>query len=123
MAITALPTPPSRGDAPDTFISRSDAFLGAFPTLVEEINDAILALNNISTNATSSTSMSISVASKSFTVEAGKSYVVGQTVKIASTASPTNWMLGEVTAYNFGTGAITVAVNNVQGSEPLASWT
>src|SRR5690349_3387570 len=120
MAITALPTPPSRSDAPATFITLADAFLAALPTLAAEINAAVLAMNNNSTNGTSSTSMSISVASKSFTVETGKSFVVGQTVKIASTASPSNWMLGDVTAYNSGTGAITVSVNNIQGSGTLA---
>lgn len=37
MAITALPTPPSRSD-PATFVERSDAFLGALPTFATEAN-------------------------------------------------------------------------------------
>ena len=37
MAITALPTPPSRSD-PATFAARGDAFLGALPTFVTEAN-------------------------------------------------------------------------------------
>lgn len=36
--ITALPVPPSRGDAPDQFSARGDAFLGALPTLQSETN-------------------------------------------------------------------------------------
>jgi len=36
--ITSLPTPPSRDDDSATFISRANAFLGAFPTLQSEIN-------------------------------------------------------------------------------------
>ena len=37
MAVTALPTPPSRSD-PATFAARGDAFLGALPTFVTEAN-------------------------------------------------------------------------------------
>lgn len=36
--ITPLPTPPSRGDAPETFNAEADAFLGALPTLQSEVN-------------------------------------------------------------------------------------
>jgi hypothetical protein len=38
MAITALPTPPSRSD-PANFADRGDAFLGALPTFQSEAND------------------------------------------------------------------------------------
>ena len=36
--ISALPTPPSRNDDPDTFVTRSDAFVGALPQFVNETN-------------------------------------------------------------------------------------
>ena len=35
---TALPTPPNRGDSPETFNSDADAFLGALPTFQTEGN-------------------------------------------------------------------------------------
>lgn len=38
MAVSSLPTPPSRSDDPATFISRADAFIAALSTLVSEIN-------------------------------------------------------------------------------------
>lgn len=41
MAITLLPTPPSRSDAPELFASRGDAFLGALPNLAQEINATV----------------------------------------------------------------------------------
>lgn len=41
MAITLLPTPPSRSDSPALFAERGDAFLGALPTLAQEINATV----------------------------------------------------------------------------------
>ena len=45
------------------------------------------------------------------------------TVKISSTASPTNWMLGDVTSYTTGTGALVVNVLYSGGSGTLTPWT
>jgi hypothetical protein len=45
------------------------------------------------------------------------------TVKIASTASPTNWMLGDITSYVSGTGALVVNVIYTGGSGTIAAWT
>ena len=38
MTISALPTPPSRADAPDAFSMRADALLGALPQFVSDAN-------------------------------------------------------------------------------------
>lgn len=84
---------------------------------------ATTAVNAPGTNATSTTSLTISAASKTLTIQTGKSIVVGMTVKIASTASPTNWMLGDVTAYTSGTGSLTVNVVLTNGSGTFADWT
>lgn len=45
MTISALPTPPSRSDSPDTFATQADALLGALPQLVTEINAESDAIN------------------------------------------------------------------------------
>jgi hypothetical protein len=50
MAITALPTPPSRSD-PVNFADRGDAFLGALPTFVTEANALATATNQNEINA------------------------------------------------------------------------
>jgi len=122
MAITPLPTPPSRS-TPSTFSALADAFLGAFPTLVSEINAVVLAMNLNSLTSTSSTEVAIGTGSKTLTVEASKSYVVGMGVKIASTADGTKWMYGDVTAYNSGTGELTVTVTQTQGTGTIDAWT
>lgn len=125
--VTALPTPPSRSDAPATFNARADAFLDALPTFQAELNAYRDALPSTITGtdyaATSSTSVAIATGSKSFTIETGKSFQIGQTVRVASTASPANYMDGQVTAHNNSTGALTVNVTAIGGTGTFAAWT
>ena len=84
---------------------------------------ATTAVNAPGTNATSTTSLTVGTGSKSLTIQTGKSIVVGMSLKIASTASPGNWMAGDVTAYNSGTGALTVNSVLTAGSGTVADWT
>ena len=137
MPITSLPTPPSRTDAAN-FNARADAFLGALPTFATEANalatevngyvvsassSAATAVNAPGTSATSTTSLAIGTGSKSLTVQTGKAFVIGQWATITSTASPANWMHGQITAYTSGTGALVVNVGLTSGSGTIAAWT
>lgn len=137
MPITALPTPPTRADATN-FNARADAFLSALPTfgteantLASEVNgyannaaaSAATATNAPGTSATSITSIAIGVGSKSLTIQAGKAFVVGQWVTVTNTASPANWMHGQITTYTSGTGALVVNVSAVGSSGTYAAWT
>ena len=137
MTITALPTPPTRADATN-FNARADAFLTSLPTFVTEANalvsevsgyasnaaaSASTAVNAPGTNATSTTSLAIGTGSKSLTIQTGKALVVGQWVIVANTATPANWMHGQVTAYTSGTGALTINVAAISGSGTYAAWT
>ena len=125
--ITTLPTPPARTQAPATFNANADAFLGAFPNLVAELNAYAAALPATVTGtdfaATSTTSLAVGTGSKSLTIETGKGFQIGQSVRIASTASPANYMDGQVTSYNSGTGALVVNVTAIGGTGTLAVWT
>jgi hypothetical protein len=122
MTITALPAAPSRSD-PANFSDEADALLGALATFVTEANATAVAMNLNDTTATSTTSLAISAASKALTVDISKSYQPGMSVKIARTASPSNWMHGDVTSYNAGTGALVVNVTNILGSGTYTDWT
>lgn len=128
MAITPLPTPPTRSDAA-SFASRGDAFMSALPTFVTEANatasamDAALQTSMLGVTATSSTSLTIGTGSKTLTVETNKGFVVGMSLKIASTATPNNYMIGTVTSYTSGTGALAVNVDTVGGSGTIDAWT
>lgn len=84
---------------------------------------AATALAAPGTNATSTTSLTVGTGSKTLTIQTAKSLVVGMTVKIASTASPTTWMAGDITAYNSGTGSLTVNVLLTNGSGTVGAWT
>jgi hypothetical protein len=124
--LTAPPTAPDRTD-PTTFATRADAFVGWWSTAVTEQTafGAAVVAQAIATNynATSTTSTLIGTGSKSMTWSTGSLLQVGQPVRVASTASPANYMDGQVTAYNSTTGAATVNVASVGGSGTLAAWT
>lgn len=137
MPITALPAPPTRSDATN-FNARADAFLAALPTFASEANtlanevngyasnaaaSAATATNAPGTSATSTTSLAIGTGSKSLTVQTAKAFVVGQWVTVTNTATPANWMHGQITAYTIGTGALVVNVSAVGGSGTYAAWT
>jgi len=121
--IDELPTPPSRSDAPATFISRANAFIAALVNFVTQLNIVARAFNFNSTNSTSTTELTIGTGAKSLTVDDEKSYLPGQTVKIARTSDGTKWMLGDVTSYNSGTGALDVTVSKIQSSGTFTDWT
>jgi hypothetical protein len=126
-AITPLPTPPVRTQGSDTFPATADAFMQALADFVPEFNAAIAAIPAevapTNFNSTSVSSLTVGTGSKSLTVQASKLYYLGQFVMIASTASPTNYMVGQVTSYNSGTGALVVEVTIASGSGTLSSWT
>jgi hypothetical protein len=75
------------------------------------------------TSDTSSSSVAIASGTKSFTTAKFYEWVVGMYVLAASTASPTNLMYGQVTAYNSSTGALDVNVLAVGGSGTYSDWT
>ena len=85
---------------------------------------AASAVNSPGTQATSITGMTISNVSQSFMLQqTGKNFVVGQWVTIADATNPsTSWMAGGITAFNSGTGNITVNVVMSVGAATLSNW-
>ena len=83
---------------------------------------ALTAVNAPGTQGTSTTSLAVGTGAKSFTTQTGKAWVLGQWVIIANSAAAANWMLGYITAYNSGTGAMTVEATTTGGSGTYATW-
>lgn len=125
--ISTLPPPPSRTDTPANFNARADALLGALPTLVAQINTVLgeipIVVNGIDYTGTSTTSVAIGTGSKSFTTQTGKNFYIGMPVRASNTTTPANYMDGQVTAYDSGTGALTINVTTVGGSGTFTAWT
>ena len=87
-------------------------------------------MNAPGTSATSTSSNSIPTgtfpASRTFASQTGKAWSVGQFVIVSSTASPSNYMIGQITSYNSSTGDLTVSVSsstNTGGSGTFSNWT
>lgn len=74
------------------------------------------ALNGPGTTATTANSTALATGSKSWTIQTGKSIVPGMTVRLADSSTGASWFQGEVTAYNSGTGALTVNVTSITGT-------
>lgn len=85
---------------------------------------ASVSVNAPGTSATSTTSLTVGTGSKSLTLgQTGKAFLVGQWVYIADSSSPaTRWMHGTLTAFNTGTGAMTINVVRSYGTGTVASW-
>jgi hypothetical protein len=89
-------------------------------------SSAQTALNNLvsasGANATSATALTIGLGAKSLTIQAGKNFAIGHTLKVASTAAPSNYMIGDVVAYDALTGALDINVTYINGSGTASSW-
>jgi len=76
-----------------------------------------------SLTGTSTTSLAIGMGAKNFTATTGRQWGVGQFLQAASDANPANYMHGQVTSYDDGTGALVLNVLNIGGSGTYADWT
>lgn len=88
-----------------------------------DLSDALNAYEStrlLSTTGTSTTSITIGTGDKTFTTQAGLGFVAGQSVNVASTANPANYMSGIVKSYSGTTLVVTVIT--VGGSGTIASW-
>lgn len=74
--------------------------------------------------ATSTTSNVVELGTKTWTVQTNRAFAPGMYLIIADSAAPSvNYMVGQVTAYNAGTGALTVFIVAFFGSGTKTAWT
>lgn len=106
----------------DTVIQLGLSTTAAAASATSAAASASSAVNAPGTNGTSTTSLTIGTGSQSFTTQTGKNFTVGQFVSIAFTTNANNYMFGNITSYNSGTGAMVVNVTQTAGSGTLAGW-
>lgn len=73
-------------------------------------------------SGTSTTSLTVGTGAQSLTTQTNKSFDVGRFVILIDSANTANWMIGQVTAYDAATGALTVDVSAYGGSGTIATW-
>ena len=109
MAITPLPTPPSRDD-PANFAARGDAFLGALPDFATELNDALPTINE----AIPASEIAVALVNYKGDYNSATTYLVGQSVTYNGTrflSKKTNLNITPVDGndwYELASGAETV---------------
>lgn len=85
---------------------------------------AQMAVNAPGISGTSVTSLILGVGDKALVTQPGKAWAIGQSVVVARTADAASAkMAGIVTAYNAGTGALTVNVSQFVGAGTYTGWT
>jgi microcystin-dependent protein len=122
--IRALPPAPSRDD-PANFSPRGDALLGALDGFVDDCNALDQSLQLVATTATSASTFTIGAGSITFGAQssmAGKAWATGAFLYAVSAATVANLMVGQITAYNATTGALTLNVVRVQGAGTFSAW-
>jgi hypothetical protein len=114
---------PNRLSSPETFSADTDSYHAELGGVIAGMNETAIAMNLNSTTDTSSTSLAISLGSKSLTVSIAKSFQAGMYLILADSAAPsTNSMVVQVTSYNAGTGAMAAECVQVKGSGTKTSW-
>ena len=74
-------------------------------------------------NGTSTTNATVGTGSITLTTQPGLAYVTGLRARFAAYSAMTNWMEGQVTAYNSTTGDLTINSALVNGSGSFNNWT
>ncbi len=77
-------------------------------------------LDGATYTASSVSSLTVTTGSKTFTIATGRGYTVGQRLRAASAADPTNYMEGLVASYSGAT--LTMTIDRAGGSGTHADW-
>lgn len=125
--LSTPPAAPSRtNDTPSEFVVNADAFMAYIEGLSAELNPWATSIeamvSGVDFNGTSTTSLAVGTGAKTFTANTGKLWNEGQYVIAASAANVANYMVGQVTGYDTGTGQLDVTVASTGGSGTHADW-
>ena len=119
--ITPFSVVPSR-QRPAQFAPEMDQFLGEMARFVTEANALEQSLQIVATTGTSTSTLTVVVGAANLQTQAGKAWVAGACVYLASTASVGNMMMAQVVSYDQATGAMSVNVLATRGAGTFSSW-
>lgn len=119
--IRQLPVSPSR-DRPSQFSTEMDELLAALPGFVDDCNALEGTLQLVATTGTSTTTLTVGNGSKSLVTQPGKAWIVGAVLYVVDPSAPGNIMQGQLTAYDTGTGDLTINVQTFTGSGSRSTW-
>ncbi len=72
---------------------------------------------------TSTTALTVGTGPRTLTTQTGLQIAVGEFVAIANTPAPSNYLHGQVAAYDASTGSLTINVTDTGGSGTFSAWT
>jgi len=101
-----------------TFTQIFDGITYEYP--FQTIEDEIIYATQPGLTATSTTSLAIAIASKTFTTQSGLGWVAGMRVRATSAANSANYMEGTITSYS--TTTLVLDIDTIGGSGTLADW-
>lgn len=104
----------------DVVLTHADVVLTHADVVLTHADVVTTAANVAALSATSATSLLIGTGAKVFTIQAGKLFITGQFLQIASTANTNNFMHGQVTTYTGTT--LTMNITDIGGSGTFADW-
>lgn len=115
----------------DSFLAANANFAGIAASLAtaeasaaaaQDTFEALVADSLPEVVGSSSSTVLIGLGTKSFTASTGKLWWAGLNLAIRDAANPANYVIGPVTAYDPGTGALTIDAKNIGGSGSPTSW-
>lgn len=134
---TLLPPFPKRAEGRDDFSDEADAFGDAMVQYQQEQNQQAADLNTLAaqaaasaasavnapgSNGTSGTALTIALGDQNLLIQAGKNFVKGQWVQIASSANVLNYMIGTIKSYDTVVGTLVVSVQRISGNGNFSDW-
>jgi hypothetical protein len=111
-----------------TFAAGDVDYVAKLNQIITDFNDVYSAFLATQTGqlftANSTTAWTVGTGSKAFTLTetTPRAFTIGQTVRVSSSASPSNYGEGQITAYDTGTQVLTVNITSTSGSGTLSAW-
>ena len=100
----------------------AQAFVDAYDQTAQAAEDTQAILNAQGDRATSASSITVGLGSKSLITQTGKNFPVGLRIRVIENGNSGRFIAGEITAYDSVTGGLTLNADNFGGSGTATDW-